>query len=140
MSLLPLNTTTVDFSWNLAEIKSQVVISKVEVAERLIPHIAEDEGGDFIWAFTELCKRCYPKYYTIYVTLDNGDRYMALIWGETLEVAEHAISSFLKRGEGLELVPSPPDGQERGLYRNFPRLLFKDPATGETSTVFVNIS
>jgi len=129
------------FSWDLAEIQSKVVISKVEVAERLIPHIAEDEGGgDFIWAFTELCKKCYPKYYSIFVTLDNGDRYMALIWGETSQEAEHSITSFLKRGEELELVPSPPDGQERGLYRNFPRLLFKEPATGETSTVFVKIS
>lgn len=48
--------------------------------------------------------------------------------------------SLLKRREGQELVSSPPDGQERGLYRNFPRLLFKDPTTDETSTVFVKIS
>lgn len=113
--------------------KATVAIQNVEVGQKPFYRLDRDEDGEYLVSLIDY----KSDEYTIFVTLENGERYMALLWGASYQEALKHIT-FLKKGEKAFRFEHPID-QAIHYYRNYPRSFFKDPKSGEVSLIFIKV-
>jgi hypothetical protein len=107
-------------------------IAKITVERLPYPAIGEGGLGDYLVGYYYHNLEDQKKAYTIFITLENGERYMAYDLENGLESYDECIKripSFLTVGSQVEVFPSSTDRWEKDRIR--PLSIIKDINTGK---------